>query len=65
MISNIAETKEKFNRYFKRLNANAEKEYVIEASTGIYVTEPGDALGFEDIVEKSDSLMYQEKKSKH
>lgn len=63
-VLNVAETKEKFNRYFKRLNATAEKEYVIEASTGIYITRKDEILGFEELVEKSDRLMYEEKKER-
>lgn len=57
----VADIKEKFAKYFVELNEKSGRPYKIEASTGIYVTEPGDALGFEDIVEKSDRLMYQEK----
>ena len=59
----VAETKAKFAEYFAELNETSGKPYQIEASTGIYVTEPGDELGFEAIVEKSDRLMYQEKES--
>lgn len=59
----VAETKTKFAAYFDELNEMSGKPYKIEASTGIYVTEDGDALGFEDIVEKSDRLMYQEKEA--
>ena len=57
----VADIKEQFAKYFTELNEKSGKPYKIQASTGIYVTEPGDALGFEDIVEKSDRLMYQEK----
>ncbi len=57
----VADIKGQFAKYFAELNEKSGKPYKIEASTGIYITEPGDALGFEDIVEKSDRLMYQEK----
>lgn len=57
----VTDAKKQFETYFDNLNEKSGKPYKIEASTGIYVTQEGDALGFEDIVEKSDSLMYQEK----
>ena len=63
-VLNVAETKDKFDRYFKRLNATAEKKYIIEASTGIYITRKDEILGFEELVEKSDRLMYEEKKER-
>ncbi len=63
-VLDVAETKAKFERYFANLNATAEKEYVIEASTGIYITSENEVLEFEELVEKSDCLMYEEKKER-
>ena len=63
-VLDVAETKEKFSRYFADLNATANKEYVIEASTGIYITGADEILGFEELIEKSDRLMYEEKKER-
>jgi diguanylate cyclase (GGDEF)-like protein len=63
-VLDIAKTKEKFDRYFANLNATAQKEYVIEASTGIYITGEDEILEFEELVEKSDRLMYEEKKER-
>lgn len=61
---NVAKMKEEFAKYFANLNATANKEYVIEASTGIYITAENEILGFEELVEKSDRLMYEEKKER-
>jgi len=61
---NVAKMKEEFARYFENLNATANKEYVIEASTGIYITGENEILDFEELVEKSDGLMYEEKKER-
>jgi len=63
-VLDVAETKEKFSEYFVKLNATANKDYVIEASTGIYITEADELLEFEELVEKSDRLMYEEKKER-
>lgn len=64
-VLDVAETKEKFDRYFINLNATAQKEYAIEASTGIYITKENEILGFEELIEKSDRLMYEEKKERN
>ena len=63
-VLDVEETKEKFSRYFAKLNATANKDYVIEASTGIYITGADEILGFEEMIEKSDHLMYEEKKER-
>ena len=42
----------------------SDEEYVIEASTGIYITREDEILGFEELIEKSDRLMYEEKKER-
>jgi len=61
---NVAKMKQKFAKYFENLNATANKEYAIEASTGIYITAENEILDFEELVEKSDRLMYEEKKER-
>jgi len=47
--------------YFREFNAHSEKEYDVEASIGIYITEDGAVLSFDELIEKSDCLMYEEK----
>ena len=61
---NIAKMKEEFAAYFKNLNEVSGKLYKIEASTGIYITAEGEFPDFEELIEKSDYLMYQEKKER-
>lgn len=56
--------KEKFAQYFREFNENSGKEYRVEASIGIYVTGEDEILGFEELVEKSDGLMYEEKEKR-
>ena len=55
------EVKAAFAAYFKEFNEQSEKEYEVEASIGIYVTDEKDVLSFEEIIERSDRLMYEEK----
>lgn len=50
-----------FAGHFKKFNANSKKEYDVEASIGIYITGENDVLSFEELIEKSDRLMYEEK----
>ncbi len=56
--------KEKFAQYFKELNAKAGKDYPIAASVGISITEENEILEFEELLERSDRLMYEEKKER-
>lgn len=63
-VQDVATMKKEFARYFETLNATSKKEYIIEASTGIYVTGENEVLGFEELIEKSDRLMYEEKKER-
>ena len=58
----IPQIKAAFAAYFEELNQTSGKPYKIEASTGIYITKKGEILDFEGLVEKSDRLMYEEKK---
>ena len=60
----VKQMKEAFAEYFVKLNAISGKDYVIEASTGIYITGENEILDFEELVEKSDSLMYEEKEAR-
>ncbi len=48
-------------RYFKDFNENSLKPYEVNASIGIYITGEEDVLSFEELIEKSDRLMYEEK----
>ena len=50
-----------FAAYFKNFNEQSQKPYTVEASIGIYITNEADVLSFEELVEKSDRLMYEEK----
>ena len=50
-----------FAAYFKSFNEQSGKDYAVEASIGIYITEETDVLSFEELIEKSDRLMYEEK----
>jgi diguanylate cyclase (GGDEF)-like protein len=60
----VEKMKAAFEEYFIELNAASNKEYVIEASTGIYITAENEILDFEELVEKSDRLMYEEKNAR-
>lgn len=51
----------KFTKYFITFNQNSKKPYEVSASIGIYITEENDVLSFEELIEKSDRLMYEEK----
>ena len=53
--------KSQFSQYFIDLNEKVKKEYGINASVGVYVTEENEILEFEELMEKSDKLMYEEK----
>lgn len=53
--------KDAFTKYFNEFNRNSEKPYEVSASIGIYLTEEGERLDFEEIIERSDRLMYEEK----
>lgn len=63
-VLDISQTKAAFASYFEDLNRTSGKPYKIDASTGIYITENDEVLGFEELVEKSDRLMYIEKKAR-
>lgn len=50
-----------FIKYFAEFNDASEKPYEISASIGVYNTEENEVLSFEDLIERSDRLMYEEK----
>jgi len=56
--------KEEFESYFNNLNEKESKEYRIDASVGIYVTEENEVPDFKELIEKSDKFMYEEKKKR-
>lgn len=55
------EVRRAFTKYFKEFNSASDKPYEVEASIGVYITEENERLSFEDIIERSDRLMYEEK----
>ena len=55
------EVKASFTKYFDEFNRNSNKPYEVSASIGVYITEEQDRLNFEEIIERSDRLMYEEK----
>lgn len=50
-----------FTNYFNEFNRSSEKPYEVDASIGVYITEENEKLSFEEIIERSDRLMYEEK----
>ena len=55
------DVKAAFAKYFTEFNKVSEKPYEVSASIGIYITEGKDVLSFDELLEKSDRLMYEEK----
>lgn len=51
-----------FCGYLDEYNAKSGKPYSVAASIGIYITSNGEKPDFEELVKKSDVLMYEEKK---
>lgn len=51
-----------FCKYLDEYNAKSGKPYHVAASIGIYITAGGEKPDFEELVKKSDGLMYEEKK---
>lgn len=50
--------------YLDNYNSSSGKPYKVSSSLGIYVTESGDNLDFEELIKRSDTLMYADKKRK-
>ena len=57
------EIRAKINDRLSDFNAKSGKPYTVSASIGIYTTDSDDAT-FEELVRKSDQLMYNEKIAK-
>ena len=55
------EIRSAFTKYFQEFNETSEKPFEVDASIGVYITEEDDVLSFEEIIERSDRLMYEEK----
>ena len=52
------------NAYLDKYNASSGKPYNVSTSLGIYITGDADSLDFEDLIKKSDKLMYIDKSAK-
>jgi len=63
-VVSAEKVKAEFEEYFRNFNENSGKEYNVEVSVGVYVSAEDEELGFEELVEKSDTLMYAEKKKR-
>lgn len=59
---NSIDVRSLFCKYLDEYNAKSGKPYTVAASMGIYITPKGEQPNFEELVKKSDSLMYDEKK---
>ncbi len=57
-----AKFRSEFNDYLDKFNRTSNKNYTVAASVGIYHTKPDERLSFEDLIKRSDVLMYSEKK---
>ncbi len=60
----VEEIQFRFYHYLKRFNRNKTVEYDINASVGIYTTEPSGKPGFEELITHADQLMYIEKQKR-
>ena len=58
------EIKSKIHSYLSEYTEKSGKLYEVAASVGVYVTQPNDSRDFEQLMKKSDSLMYIEKSQK-
>lgn len=52
---------QKMEDFLKHYNENVGKPYKVAASLGVYVAEPTEDLKFEELLKKTDSLMYMNK----
>ena len=59
-----AALREEFNKKLDGYNASSGKPYKISASLGMYVLTSSDAEDLDELIKKSDKLMYFNKKSK-
>ena len=60
----MAQIRGRFYGYLEELNRTAEREFEVNASIGIFITEAGETPDFEEIVVQSDRLMYMEKEKR-
>lgn len=60
--SDNMDVRDLFCEYLNKYNTKSGKPYSVAASIGIYITSTGEKPGFEELVKKSDVLMYEEKK---
>lgn len=56
--------KKEFDDFFGNYNQKSGKLYNVSASIGIYRAEPGDRPDFEQLLRKTDKLMYEHKQSR-
>ncbi|MCH5200392.1 MAG: GGDEF domain-containing protein [Oscillospiraceae bacterium] len=54
--------RDKAGRYLAEHNAKSGKPYTVSASIGIYHTSENERLTFEELIKRSDGLMYEEKR---
>ncbi|MCI8603156.1 MAG: GGDEF domain-containing protein [Ruminiclostridium sp.] len=54
--------RDRFAEYLDKYNSESGKPYTVAASMGIYIAPKGEFHDFEELVKKSDTLMYAEKK---
>ena len=59
-----AAIRKRFYEYLDRANGEVQRPYDVSASIGIYVTDAEDNLEFEELITKSDKLMYMEKEKR-
>lgn len=60
--ANDTDVRTLLRKYLDEYNAKSGKPYSVAASVGIYITADGEKPDFEELVKKSDVLMYEEKK---
>ncbi|MCM1578962.1 MAG: diguanylate cyclase, partial [Ruminococcus sp.] len=61
---NEGDIRKAVDEYLESYNKRAHKRYTVSASIGVYVTEDTDNLDFEELIKKSDKLMYADKTAK-
>jgi len=60
----ISRIREQFYQFLDMKNKNSGRDFNVNASIGIYVTEEGERPDFEELVMQSDRLMYMEKEKR-
>lgn len=58
------ELRKAVSNYLDSYNSRSDKPYTVSASVGIYITGSADDLDFEELIKKSDKLMYADKTAK-